>query len=85
MLVSGVQQSAVLCARAGPCWRSIFCTVVCMLIPTGYLLKLFIFLLHHTARGVLVPQQEVEPRPLTVRTGSSNHRTTRESPAGYSQ
>ena len=41
---------------------------------------IFIFWPHHTACGILVPQLEIEARPLAVKAWSSNPWTTREFP-----
>ena len=46
---------------------------------------LFIYLLHHTACGILVPQPGIELGPSAVRVQSSNHWTTREFPASHIQ
>ena len=36
---------------------------------------------YYSVWGILVPQPEIQPRPLAVRTQSPNHWTTREFPA----
>ena len=36
---------------------------------------------HYSVWGILVPQPEIQPRPLAVRTQSPNYWTTREFPA----
>ena len=46
---------------------------------------LFIYLLHHTACRILVPQPGIELGPSAVRVQSSNHWTTREFPASHIQ
>ena len=38
---------------------------------------------YHAACGILVPQPGIEPGPLTVKTRSPNHWTTREFPSIY--
>ena len=51
-----------------------------MLMKSVDIYILFFFCLHHTACGILVPQQGIEPRPSALKAWSPNHWTTREFP-----
>lgn len=66
----------VLCGRHCAGSRAMFFSFVL----TFILVCLFVFFFLHTAYGILIPQQGVEPGPLAAKARIPNPWTTRESP-----